>query len=553
MRRGRPGCLRWIVLVALVGAILFVFRFEIVFAFNLARTLIQGHAPEGFPPIEQAQRITLMIALNALAILFFSVLLLYWIAGAAFPVHNNQQIYKLVRRILRSVLGRGSALLVAREGVLTGELSGADRSVVLVDLESVIVIESPRPQPNTTSRSINGGISYGTNQPTVARVAGPGLVFLGRGERLRDIVSMRKQVRVQKNVLGQTSDGIELKTNVSAVFTLGQPADVILVAYLGDPISANLRVLQIDPATRKIKGMRDELDEQDKEEIHRFAQQFLYYIEPSSPLGLVLKQRESPPYAIDEQRILAAVYSRARNVSDQKSVNHWTDLPAMVAAEIFHNLIARYTFDGLYMPEDPSKFPLQNELKPEFTRRMRYMGVMAYQFVQRNDGEPPEVDQRVDHRNFRIAAVQNLHGPKVLRERGIKVLHGGFGELAPTDPEVNQQRVYSWLTRWQQEANLILADMDHEVLRIQHQSRLERQQEMIATLTDLFQSPDYSEESLTVKLFQLLEEAASDPLTRQLLPRGTIGRLRSQRFWLLPEEGARPSVLEEQPVQGESE
>ena len=270
--------------------------------------------------------------------------------------------------------------------------------MALVDLNSALVIEKQRDRRSHKKTAIEEQSTTGGLIPPMASVSGPGLVFLHHGEKLRGVVSLRKQFRMLQNTLGQTSDGIEVRTIVFTIFTLGQPANVIQVAYIGDPFPENLQVVQIDAKTHKVKAIRDELDAQDKEEIHSFAQSFIYYVEPNSPLALGDKVQDYPPYLVDDQRILSAVYSRARNVSDGQPDSSWSDLPVMVAAETFRNLISRYTYDSLYLPEDPTTFPLQNEVKPAFLRQVRYMGVMSYQFIQRVSGEPLEVGQRVDHR-----------------------------------------------------------------------------------------------------------------------------------------------------------
>jgi hypothetical protein len=534
MRRGKSGCLRWIILIFIGGLVLYLFRFEISFLRDFIVTIIQGHPVEGFPEFTQALKLTLFISLNIVAIFFFVILVLYWIGSSAFPVRDNLQVYLLMRRILRSVIGRTNPLAIVREGILIGEVGNIDGTTLLLDQESSVVVESLRFKPPPVSMQT-------VPQPSMAKIMGPGLVLLRRGERLRDIVHLRKQFRIQPNVLGQTSDGIELSTYTFAIFTLSQPPDVIQVAYDGDQTSENLCVVRIDLNTRKIKAVEDELDEQDKREIHDFSQDFLYYIEPNSPLDLNQTQNENPPYSIDESRILASVYSRARNVGDHQSLSRWTDLPVMVSIETFRNLIARHTLDTLYFPEDPVKFPLYSEVKPEFAHRIRYMGVIAYQFIQRIDGLRPQIGQRVDHRYFRISSVQNLHGSKMLRDRGIKIITAGFSELTPTDPDVSHQRVKNWRARWQQEANLILAGQDQELIRIKNESRTNKEREMVEKLSSFFQDPSYSEENLAMQIFQELEKASSDPLTRQQIPRETINQLRSIRFWLLPDESAQPA------------
>jgi hypothetical protein len=207
-------------------------------------------------------------------------------------------------------------------------------------------------------------------------------------------------------------------------------------------------------------------------------------------------------------------------------------------------MISQEPYDSLYLPDDPSRFPLQTEFKPAFARKVRYQGVMSYQFVHRLDGQPPAEGQRLDNRQFRIAPVQDVHASKVLRDRGIKVFHAGFSELMPTDPKIRQQRLDNWRARWQKEADLIKADLDLEAVRIKNHARAEKQREMINTLTLIINTSAYPEEALTLRIFQALEDIASEPSTRQLLPIDTIQVLKSLRLWLLPGEPTRPVLLE---------
>jgi len=549
--KNRPGCVRLIFFLLLGGGLLYVFRYELIFFRDLVLTLLRGQPVEGFPPLADALRISLFVGMNVLAMLCFSVLVLYWIAGTVHPVQSNSERYLLLGRLVRFIFGKRSPLITVHEGELRGETQLKSGGVALVDLNSAIVIEKQRDRrshgkTHSGEQSTTGGLFL-----PMAHVCGPGLVFLRHGEKLRGVVSLRKQFRMLQNTLGQTSDGIEVRTTVFTIFSLGQPANVVQVAYLGDPFPENLRVVQIDAKTHKLKTIRDELDKQDKEEIHNFAQSFIYYVEPNSPLELGDKIRDYPPYLVDEQRIISAVYSRARNVSDDQPDSSWSDLPVMVAAETFRNMISRYTYDSLYLPNDPLIFPLQNEFKPVFLRQVRYTGVMSYQFIQRVNGELLELDQRVDHRQFRISSVQDLHGSKILRDLGIKLIHTGFSELVPTDPKVKQQRLEFWRARWQQQADLIRADLDLEVMRLRNRARAEKQREMSDSLSEILQSSNYSEEVLTLRIFQVLEDAASDPNTRQFLPKDTINFLRSLRLWLLPDENVRPALLQDRLSQEE--
>ncbi len=327
------------------------------------------------------------------------------------------------------------------------------------------------------------------------------------------------------DVRAQTRDGIELTTDVSAEFGLaGRPA-VIQAAYDGSQDVENLQNLQIDPQTRRIHAIINELDEFEKEEIHRFAKDFLFFMKQNSSLHIDQDLLGLPPIWIDEPRILSGVYSRARNVGDEQSASHWTDLPAMVAAETYRNMVAHYALDELYLPDDPERFPLQRGFKPEFSRHIRMLGAVSFQFIQRQDGEPPDLGQRVDHRNFRISAAQELKTSKVLRQRGINVLNADFCDPTPTDPLVNQQRLDNWRARWQQEVNRFQEDRDRELANVKNQAFLNRQSEILELLSQLFNQASFSEAELTRNLFEQLEIIASNPIASQMIPRETVDQI----------------------------
>ena len=152
--------------------------------------------------------------------------------------------------------------------------------------------------------------------------------------------------------------------------------------------------------------------------------------------------------------------------------------------------------------------------------------------------------QKVDPRQYRISQVQDLTGSKILRDRGIKILYASFARLSPTDETIKQQRLENWRARWQREADLIRADHDLEVIRMRNRARADRQKEMITNLSEILQNSSYSEEALTLRVFQALEDIATDPYTQQLLPRDTINMLNSLRLWLLPDDQIRPSMLD---------
>ena len=59
--------------------------------------------------------------------------------------------------------------------------------------------------------------------PRMARVEGPGLVFVEADEMVRDTLDLRTQFRTRKNVKALTRDGIEVQATLSTVFRLQRP------------------------------------------------------------------------------------------------------------------------------------------------------------------------------------------------------------------------------------------------------------------------------------------------------------------------------------------
>jgi hypothetical protein len=549
--RRNAGCLQWLTKVILLLVFLFLFRYEIRLIWGLilaAPKFLLDQPVTNLPPADELLLQIMFIAFNVAGALLFALLIVYLIGGAVLPVRTAAEQWAAMQLFTRFLRGRRAPLLRVREGQPVKDQYGRQKAgsgAAIVDLNSAIVLERQTSAPPSPSASTKGTPpSSALRIHPVVRVGTPGLTIIRRSERLRGVVSLRKQACVNPGVLGYTSDGIEVKTNVVAVFTLGQPAITIKVAYLGNPTFNNLRVLSIDPETKKIKSISDELDDVDKHEIHRFALEYLAYRQPNAPIEPLEKGLDYPPYYIDEQRIFAAVYSQARHVTEGK-VDDWSSLPALVATEIFRNMISQVPYDSLYLPDYPEGFPLQTEFKPAFARKVRYQGVISYQFVHRLDGQPPEEGQRLDNRQFRLAPVQDLLATKVLRDRGIKVFHAGFSELMPTDPKIRMQRLDNWRARWQKETELIKADLDLEAVRIKNHARAEKQREMINNLSLIINTSAYPEEALTLRIFQALEDIALEPSTRQLLPIDTIQVLNNLRLWLLPEDQQeRPVLLE---------
>ncbi len=548
----RPGCLRWLLIIGLLGAVIYIFRFEIDFLLNFFETLILGYPVAGFPEIDRAVQLILFMLMNVLFALLILVWAFQWMSSAIFPVMNYRQANQLMIQIFQSIFAAPRSILSVREGKLDSTNVIRDAFAIKVDLESAVVIESQ--QLNGRYKNPVQGKSGLPEDYLKTKVLGPGFHTKKRAELLRDVVPLRSQLRIQPNVRGQTSDGIELSTNVEVKFTLSQAANIFHVMYHGEPSAENIIVVDVDPITRRIQAIKDELDLQDKQEIHETAQEYLFQIEASSPLMFSSELYKSPPFPVDVDRIQAAVYSRAHDLSDLQSTSRWSDLPAMIAAEVFRNLIARYTLDDLFLPEDPQNTPWLNDLKPQFSRRMQNLGILAYQFCFHLGSQSPEFGERIDHKHYRISRVYEAHGSKLLRDRGIKVLDASFSEIIPTDPNIHQQRLNNWQMRWQNNADEILVDREQDLIRMKNASRTETISKLANQISSRLEKFDVPEADLVSQILMDLNEIAVKLIDRSEEGSAFMSRLLLIRSWLGLEIPNKPSPFSSELVDsGESE
>ncbi len=335
------------------------------------------------------------------------------------------------------------------------------------------------------------------------------------------------------------------------IFTLGESPDVIRVTYVGEPKPENLVAITVDEkkderevngkkSGKKIKYVKglnpDELDEADKKEIHRTVSNSQQFPEPPQrPARSVVT-----PYIFDEKRVFDAVFGGARLLKED-SVEEWTDLPAKVAVEIFHNMVSLKAYDELYRPDDLAAFPLLSDFRPLFSRTVRNLGVLSYQFIRRRDGQPVTKDMLWDEQELEIFPVLPLVNSKILRDRGIKVIVASFPEIRPSNPLVLQQRFETWRARWQGEASIVRAPFDREVILSYSQERAKAQQEIIQLLYPRLNGTFASSEVIAYGVLQSLEGYAADQNTRRLLPQDTIAMLWSLRNWLPPDQPQLPA------------
>jgi hypothetical protein len=165
---------------------------------------------------------------------------------------------------------------------------------------------------------------------------------------------------------------------------------------------------------------------------------------------------------------------------------------------------------------------------------MIHSGKLAFRLVFHNSRDQQIHERQVyEALDLLVSPVTELRNPKVLRERGIKVLFCGIGDLKPPEA-IYQQRLESWQSLWKRDAELTLADHELEANRLRNRARAQAQQDLTFTLEAVFRNESVSDEVMAIRLLQALESAAADPKTRQLLPADTINLMRGMHDWLLP-------------------
>jgi hypothetical protein len=482
-------------------------------------------------------------------ILYLSIM---FVSHFVLPVQAATDRKRVFDRLLRYLTGSHGPAIFVREGKAIAkpeELRKSNAGVAFVDLSSAIVLEKQYFAGG--SRTVTGAGTLGkiggsrkrkskkskeaAPAPPIqkARAAGPGIVFSSGGERIRGAVSLRRQFRLHQNVKGTTRDGFEVFSHIFTIFTLGEPPEVLKVTYTGEG-PESIQVIQIDEKTNTIRGFSDELDLDDKNEIHRWFQTYKPSTSPPvKPVSPTKPGQPAAPYIFDPERVFNAVYGNAR-VIKEGLMEDWTELPLKVAIEAYHDMVAMESYDGLYLPEDPMKFPFRDEFRPRFSKRLRNLGVLGYQMFLGSDAQLLEKDQPWNETYYRIYPAQVLRTSKILRDRGIRLIAAGFAELRPSNPAVLQQRLDHWRARWQKESNLTLAEYDYKEMKIRSHARAMAQKEMVDALENLIKSQDLTREVVAIRLFQAIEAFAQEPQTEKLLPKETLNALWSLHEWLLP-------------------
>ena len=472
----------------------------------------------------------------------FLIWLILMSMQALLPIETLDEVFQTAsNQILYIFKSHGPAMFVqdGKMDFTSDELTRPGPGVIVVNFNSALVVETLVGRVGCLmmpSMLLNRFISalLKSPPPPASRVCGPGIVFSMPNERVRAVVDLRKQSRGRSKISAYTRDGIEVTSNVFAVFTIGQRPDVIELAYIGERKPENLRVISTQKVGEnlvKVTILDDELDPPDLAEAHAYAR-IPNQKRDAQKYKEVAPPRQEPEF--DEKRVFNAVYAQARNPQEQ--VVPWTELPAQVAADLYRRQMSLINYDDFYQLDvaDPNAavFPMV-DIKKRFRSKLRNTGLLWYHIVFHRS-MVPLVDGTYYESDLFISPDLPFTGSQVLRDRGIKVIMAGFSNPVPVSPEIYQQRLASWRIGWSQDAEIKRAQYELEAMRIRNHARAQAQRDLTAALAQIFNRGSGSDEVMALRVLQALETVATDPKTHQLLPSETISLMSNLHNWLLP-------------------
>jgi hypothetical protein len=520
-------------------------------------------------------------------LLYFILMFLFWLWTAAgqaiFPVARLRDVVLTALYLFLYCLGWHGVAAYVRNGRIKAyveELTLQRPGALAVDFNSAIAIEQivmgPGLLRTSLLRLLRGFLAaFGANPPAI-RVHDAGLVFTLPDERIHGVndleahpltsedqtwmerilgvVDLRNQFRIsgrqphrlsqrlRTSVLGYTRDGIEVQTNISVLATLGQdpvPHFPLNVTYVGDRHPRNLRVVTLRSLSERaslyrVEALSENLDLRDRVEIHELWQGITNWVPyqnaPRAPITPVF----------GAERVFAAIYARARHhrgLGGADEIIPWIDLPIHVAIDFFREIISHYNYDEIYRADGNGRMRIR-EVRARLASCMRNSGLLAVRPVFHRSEIPLEVGTRYladDLLTVPPTSAFLLRTPQLLRDRGIRIIASGFGDLV-VDERIYKQRLDNWKAAWDQETEIVEAGLEWESVRTHTRARIQAQQEFVQRLAQIYQSNANSREILALRVLQALEGAAADPKTRQMLPEDTFSMLRNIHDWLLPQD-----------------
>ncbi len=472
----------------------------------------------------------LFLFLGGLAYFLLYKLSLLIVAQFVLPVTEWTERKKAYDRLVFYARGIHGPAIFVKGGVKISrehELESSKPGVALVDLSSAVVLvqhddvksmslPSEDEWEASHSKPAKKGKAATPYEPKEPEAKGPGVVFTEKGQKIDDVVDLRKQTRTTDFLEVYTRNGIKVKSKVTVVFSLSDAPEKVLVGYVGGKNLTDLKILKVSETDTELKingGVSVDVD--DAIDILR-ASLPLFDDSPSNPFI---------PYKFDEDRVLRAVFNQARD-RDGKLIP-WHRAPLESSTDIFRKMMSDVPYDRFFsgdllnltrreeVEDKNDKTPVQvflAGLKEDFALKVKARGLMTFQFIEHLNGDPFSFDQVVRLDSLRRQTPVTLTREKFnfFRHMGIVVKSATFGDVLAASPEIQERMLLAWKAKKEREISVSNAVFELDAIRVRNRNRALVQEETTHLLSGIFQSTPHFDEALALRVLQALETSVAD-------------------------------------------
>lgn len=535
-----------------------------VFLYNLASYavfFIIGKGGEiSFSEVSQSWSAPIMFVLWT-ALLYFLLykLSLFMMVQFLLPVTKWEDRKKAYNRISLFARGKHGAAITIKNGkqiARQSELDSKKPGVALVDLSSAIVLvqhdnveswflqgeDDPNPVAQKTQTIKFPWKKKETNlSPYDAK--GPGVVFIEKGQKIDSVIDLRQQTRTSDEVVVYTRNGIKVKSKVTVVFSLSDDPEVLQVGFVGGKNLGDLKILKTEQIRNDVL-IKDfyELQADDAEEIINSIYK--------NSTNTVVKELTGSPYRFNQNRVLAAVLTQARDKNGETIF--WHNAPLEVATDIFRTTLVAVPYDNLssggdvynlYNPDTSNKNAIPasqalEDIKEDFSRKVKLRGMVAFQFMEHLSGAPFYKGQSVPLRSIKKRNPITLVNEKYnfFRHRGIVVKKAFFSEIQAVEDKIQQKMAANWKAKIENEMAVSDSEYELEAIRVHNRNRSSLQEEMTHQLSSMFQSTPHFDEALALRVLQALETSVADASSKDMQSTDVYEILKNLHDWILSDE-----------------
>ncbi len=514
----------------LKGLVLFVFYLlKFVLFFILRKPDLQLIMGDAFSSLNIS---VLFLLLGAVAYIFLYHLSLFVVSQFVLPVTEWSERKKAYQRLVFYARGIHGPAIFVKGGVKISrehELESSKPGVALVDLSSAVVLvqhddvksmslPSEEELEAFRNKPAKKGKSATPYEPKEPEAKGPGVVFTEKGQKIDDVVDLRKQTRTTDFLEVYTRNGIKVKSKVTVVFSLSDAPEKVLVGYVGAKNLTDLKILKVSQSDTELTingGVPVDVDDA------------IDILRASLPLFDDSPSNSFIPYKFDENRVLRAVFNQARD-RDGKLIP-WHRAPLESSADIFRKMMSDVPYDKFFSgdllnltrreeveeKDKNDKPPVQEflaGLKEDFALKVKARGLMTFQFVEHLNGDPFSFKQTVRLDALRKQTPVTLTREKFnfFRHMGIVVKSASFGDVLAASPEIQERMLLAWKAKKEREISASNAEFELDAIRVRNRNRALVQEETTHLLSGIFQSTPHFDEALALRVLQALETSVAD-------------------------------------------